>query len=524
MKTARSIFLPSFLTLLLVTLILIPLQVVFSRAIPFIFIPDQAQRPSIPFYTNDAHLFVARGSPPPVPTGVSASKGDFTDRIRVSWDSAVFDYQVFLPLVFAIGDSPADPIPNVTDFQIFRNTTDTTKGAIQLTDHHPASPYIDTTAEPGVTYYYWVKACNSAGCSDFSASDCGYRASEIAIPSPPTGVSASDGTFTDMVQVSWEASADATYFQVFRHTSNDSASPFTLTSSHPFSPYNDTSAGPETTYYYWVKACNSAGCSDFSTSDCGYRASEIAIPSPPTSVSASDGTFTDMVEISWTVSADATYYQVFRHTSSDSASPFKLTSSHPFSPYNDTSAVPETTYYYWVKACNPAGCSTYSTPDMGWRSLVNIANGDFEAGNDGSWTVYSKLVRSLILHADFTTIKPHSGDYLAWLGGEDGETARLTQSVTIPPSHPYIHFWYIIDSSDTCDNDYARVKINGGTFTVLDLCSPRNTDGWASTVLNLSVYAGETVTLQFEVTTDTSYVSNFYLDDVLFSSTDIAEP
>ena len=422
MKTARSIFLPSILTLLLVTLILIPLQIVFSHALPFILIPYQPQPPNIPFSTNDTHHFVARASPPPVPTGVSASKGDFTDRIRVSWDSVAFNYQVFLPLVFAIGDNPADPIRNVTDFQIFRNTTDTTKGAIQLTDHHPSSPYMDTTADPGVIYFYWVKACNSAGCSDFSTSDCGYRASEIAIPSPPTGVSASDGTFTDMVQ------------------------------------------------------------------------------------------------ISWTASPDATYYQVFSHTSSDSGSPFTLTSSHPSSPYNDITAVPETTFYYWVKACNPAGCSTNSTPDTGWRSLVNIANGDFEAGNDGSWTVYSKLARSLILPADFITIKPHSGDYLACLGGEDGETARLTQSVTIPSSHPYIHFWYIIDSSDTCDNDYARVKINGGTFTVLDLCSPRNTDGWASTVLNLSVYAGETVTLQIEVTTDTSYISNFYLDDVLLSS------
>ena len=61
-------------------------------------------------------------------------------------------------------------------------------------------------------------------------------------PPPPTGISASDGTFTDRVQVSWSASTGATYYQVFRHTSNNSSSATLLSSSFPSSPYNDTSA------------------------------------------------------------------------------------------------------------------------------------------------------------------------------------------------------------------------------------------------------------------------------------------
>ena len=98
------------------------------------------------------------------------------------------------------------------------------------------------------------------------------------VPSTPTGVSASDGTFTDKVQVSWTASAGATYYQVFRHTSNNSSSAISLTSSHPSSPYNDTSAVAGTTYYYWVKACNSAGCSSFSASDSGNFDYKIFLP------------------------------------------------------------------------------------------------------------------------------------------------------------------------------------------------------------------------------------------------------
>ena len=430
------------------------------------------------------------------PEMLSASDGTYTDKVHLAWTAS----------------------EGAKYYLIFQNTSEIHAGEVVLTEDHTSCTYDDLTPTPGVIYFYWVKACNSAGCSPYSTVDSGFRA-EVA-PDTPKGLTASEGDHTDRVHLSWTPSENANYYQVFRntHTGHDGES--MLEYSHPTNTYDDMTATPGVVYYYWIKACNIAGCSLYSTNASGWRA-EIT-PLAPNEVNASDGAYPDKVLVSWIAPEGATYFMVYRNSANNHSGETVLSESHPASPYEDASAVPETTYFYWVKACNSAGCSAYSLPDTGWRSLVNIANGDFEAGNDGSWTVYSKLARSLILHADFASITPHSGDYLAWMGGEDGETARLTQSVTIPPSHPYLHFWYIIDSADTCDNDYARVKINGGTFTVFDLCSPRNTYGWASAALNLSAYAGETVTLQFEVTTDTSYASNFYLDDVLLSSTDSA--
>jgi serine protease len=303
--------------------------------------------------------------PPSAPTGVSASDGAFTDKVRVTWGgSGSSDYKIFLPLILAGGSGPT---PEAPYFQVYRNTTNSSAGATKLIDHHPSHSYDDTSAVPGTTYYYWVKACNSAGCSGFSASDSGYRAIEVTKPSPPTGISASDGNYTDKVQVSWTASADATTYQVFRHTSNTSSAASELTGNHPASPYNDTSAVAGTTYYYWVKACNSSGCSGFSASDSGYRATEVTKPSPPADISASDGTYTDKVQVSWTASAGATTYQVFRYTSNNSSSATQLAESTS-SPYYDTSAVAGTTYYYWVKACNSAGCSGFSASDSGYRA------------------------------------------------------------------------------------------------------------------------------------------------------------
>ena len=100
-----------------------------------------------------------------------------------------------------------------------------------------------------------------------------------SLPSAPMGVSASDGTFTDKVRVTWEASSEAMSYEVWRHTSDSSGSASEISSPNPSgTSYEDTSATAGTTYYYWVKAVNATGTSGFSLSDSGYCSTNI----PPT--------------------------------------------------------------------------------------------------------------------------------------------------------------------------------------------------------------------------------------------------
>ena len=442
-------------------------------------------------YSNSDLGWRAEITPLP-PSLLSASDGTYSDKVYLYWTAA----------------------EGAKHYQIYRNTSEIHSGEVVLKEDHTTCIFEDLTAKPAVIYFYWVKACNSVGCSPYSSVDSGWWAENS--PNEPSGLAASDGDYTNKVHLSWIPSDYVRYYQIFRNTHNGHDGESVLELSHPTSAYDDLNAVSGVVYHYWVKACNSAGCSTYSTVDSGWRA-EIT-PNTPTGISASDGAYPDKILLSWTAPESASFFQVYRNTANSHTGEIVLTESHPASPYEDNSVIPETTYFYWVKACNSAGCSTYSSPDTGWRSLVNIANGDFEGGNDGSWTVYSKKSRNLILHTDFTSIASHSGYYMAWLGGEDGETARLTQSVGIPPTYPYLHYWYNIDSADTCDYDYAWVRINGTTITNYDLCSPKNTNGWVSEVLDLSAYAGETITLQFEVTTDAALVSNFFLDDVLLLS------
>ena len=111
-----------------------------------------------------------------------------------------------------------------------------------------------------------MKASNSYGTSGFSAYNTGYC--QGTAPPAPTGVSASDGTYTDKVRVTWNSDSGATSYTVYRATSSGGTK--TSLGSTSSTTYDDTSASVGTTYYYWVKASNSYGTSGFSAYDTGF--------------------------------------------------------------------------------------------------------------------------------------------------------------------------------------------------------------------------------------------------------------
>ena len=73
--------------------------------------------------------------------------------------------------------------------------------------------FADTNTEVGVRYYYFIFAANGYGKSEQSSYDVGWR---NGIPRVPRWAQASDGAYTDRVQVSWEAVPAATYYNVYR--------------------------------------------------------------------------------------------------------------------------------------------------------------------------------------------------------------------------------------------------------------------------------------------------------------------
>lgn len=99
-------------------------------------------------------------------------------------------------------------------------------------------------------------------------------------------VSASQGTYSNYVSLSWDATPDAVAYQIWRNTSND---PSTATMLTPTSiigdSYDDTAAIPGQTYYYWVQPVSQIGTGSLGTAVVGSVAasSQLTVSQQPAS-------------------------------------------------------------------------------------------------------------------------------------------------------------------------------------------------------------------------------------------------
>jgi secreted trypsin-like serine protease len=152
---------------------------------------------------------------------------------------------------------------------------------------------------------------------------------------------------------------------------------------------------------------------------------------------------------------------------------------------------------------------------------TGFVNGDFEQGTTG-WVQSSTLGYPLIIHTSNLPITPRSGSWAAWLGGDHNEQSLLRQTVTVPSNNPILSYWYYIDSDDVCGFfDWFGIFINQDNdqrVAELDLCAANNTGGWVQGVVNMGAYAGQTIMVDFYVSTDGSLISNLFLDDIALTA------
>lgn len=98
-------------------------------------------------------------------------------------------------------------------------------------------------------------------------------------PNPPTNVLATDGTYSDRVNITWNASTNATSYEVYRATSASGSK--TKIGNPSVTSYADFSITCPNIYYYWIKAVGAGGASDFSSSNTGYCQGSTPPPPPP---------------------------------------------------------------------------------------------------------------------------------------------------------------------------------------------------------------------------------------------------
>lgn len=94
----------------------------------------------------------------------------------------------------------------------------------------------------------------------------------VAPPTVPTSVAATKGTLLDRVRITWTAPTGATGYEVYRSTTNNTATAVKITAMDVTgSIFEDLTAISGTTYYYWIKAKNTGGTSGFSAVAAGFR-------------------------------------------------------------------------------------------------------------------------------------------------------------------------------------------------------------------------------------------------------------
>ncbi|MBN1318932.1 MAG: hypothetical protein JXA42_25850 [Anaerolineales bacterium] len=151
-----------------------------------------------------------------------------------------------------------------------------------------------------------------------------------------------------------------------------------------------------------------------------------------------------------------------------------------------------------------------------------LVNGNFENGETG-WLQYSTHGWQIILSSGSLPVEPHGGSWAAWLGGDYDDISFISQEITIPADKKYLHYWYFIGSEDACGYDIGGVAVidSNDDVTVVDafwLCYDDNTYGWVERSVDLSAFKNETVDLIFQVETDGSLNSNWFIDDVSFKN------
>jgi hypothetical protein len=159
----------------------------------------------------------------------------------------------------------------------------------------------------------------------------------------------------------------------------------------------------------------------------------------------------------------------------------------------------------------PTSTPPSSPPPTGGCSGQKLVNPGFESGTT-SWTASSGVIGQNGSQGQPT----HGGTWNAWLDGY-GRTHidTISQSVAIPAGcHATLTFWLHIDTAETTTStQFDKLTITAGSTTLGTLSNLNKGTGYTQRTFDVSAFAGQTVTIKFTGTEDSSLQTSFVVDD-----------
>ena len=162
-----------------------------------------------------------------------------------------------------------------------------------------------------------------------------------------------------------------------------------------------------------------------------------------------------------------------------------------------------------------AGDPTCSTSGGGGTTTCSgqlLTNPGFESGATG-WSSSSGVITT------DTGRAARTGSWKAWMDGYgSSHTDTLSQAVTIPAGcHATLSFWLHVDTAESGSTAYDRLTVKAGASTLATYSNVNAATGYQQRTIDLSAYAGQTVTIGFTGVEDTSLQTSFVVDDTAVS-------
>jgi hypothetical protein len=166
----------------------------------------------------------------------------------------------------------------------------------------------------------------------------------------------------------------------------------------------------------------------------------------------------------------------------------------------DTTGASGSTSFAWTVSGGGGGCSGQRLANPGFESGATGWSGT--TGAIGQWASQGQAA--------------HGGTYSAWLLGYGStRTESVSQAVTIPAGcTATLTFWVHIDSAETTTSTaYDKLTVTAGSTTLVTLSNLNKAAGYVQKSYNISSFAGQTVTLKWNGTEDSSLQTSFVIDD-----------